>query len=256
MHLLHLQDDGELSLVKCSGNGIPRYAILSHIWGSDDDEVTFQDITSRSGKSKAGYRKIRFCGKQAKQDGLQHFWVDTCCIDKSSSAELSEAIISMFRWYKGAAKCYVYLSDVSINNFAVNSRCFQESRWFKRGWTLQELLAPTSIEFFSQELSRLGDKDSLMPHIVEVTGIPSAALRGSPLSQFSLKARASWLGERQTKREEDRAYCLLGILDVQMVPLYGEGQRMAFKRLLGELSKFASLLGHLCASTQLTSRLT
>jgi hypothetical protein len=237
MRLLQLQGAGSFSLVEFQGNNVPPYAILSHTWGTSNDEVTYQDLLNSTGKGKSGYRKLTFCGQRAAEDGLQHFWIDTCCINKDSSSELSEAIISMFRWYKGAAKCYVYLSDVSISNFAINTRSFQESRWFKRGWTLQELLAPTSVEFFSQEHSRLGDKNSLMPPIAEVTGIPLDALRGSSLSQFSIKARVSWLGERQTKREEDRAYCLLGILDVQMVPLYGEGQRMAFERLLGELSK-------------------
>lgn len=237
MRLLQIQGAGTFSLINFEGGPVPPYAILSHTWGADDEEVTFSDLALGTEETKAAYRKLAFCGAQAKNDGLQFFWIDTCCIDRSSSSELSEAIISMFRWYKGAAKCYVYLSDVSIANFATNGQTLQESRWFKRGWTLQELLAPTYIEFFSRELSRLGDKESLLPRIVEATGIPFEALRGNPLSQFSIKARISWLGERQTKREEDRAYCLLGLLDIQMVPLYGEGQRMAFRRLFGELSK-------------------
>src|ERR1700729_3419722 len=109
MHLLKLQDDGELSLAEFVGNDIPPYAILSHTWGEDHEEVTFKNIVEGTGKSKAGYAKIRFCGKQATKDGLQYFWVDTCCINKSSSAELSEAINSMFHWYQDAARCYVYL---------------------------------------------------------------------------------------------------------------------------------------------------
>src|SRR5436309_239132 len=116
MRLLKLNNTGEFSLTEFVGNNIPRYAILSHTWGADDEEVTFKDLGEGTAKSKAGYYKIRFCEEQAANDGLQYFWVDTCCIDKLSSAELSEAINSMFRWYRDAAKCYVYLSDVSIRD--------------------------------------------------------------------------------------------------------------------------------------------
>src|SRR5438045_3918289 len=152
MRLLRLEDDGEFSLAECVGRNIPQYGILSHTWRADHEEVTFKDIMKGTGKSKAGYSKIRFCGKQAAEDGLQHFWVDTCCIDKSSSAELTEAINSMFRWYKDASKCYVYLSDVSAGDGEQITweSAFQESRWFTRGWTLQELIAPPSVEFFSK----------------------------------------------------------------------------------------------------------
>ena len=115
MRLLQLQQDGDFSLVEHVGNNIPPYAILSHTWGSDNDEVTFRDLVEGTGKGKTGYRKLTFCGKQAAQDGLELFWVDTCCIDKSSSSELTEAINSMFRWYQDASRCYVYLSDVSVN---------------------------------------------------------------------------------------------------------------------------------------------
>ena len=113
MRLLKLGSRGELSLTKNLIKDIPLYAILSHTWGADDDEVTFNDLQNGSGKSKAGYAKIQFCGEQARKDGLQYFWVDTCCIDKPNHTELSEAINSMFRWYRDAVKCYVYLSDVS-----------------------------------------------------------------------------------------------------------------------------------------------
>jgi hypothetical protein len=113
MRLLELQSNGDVSLTKDLLSNIPPYAILSHTWGDDEDEVTFKDLTEGSGKTKHGYNKILFCAKQARNDGLQHIWIDTCCIDKSNNAELSEAIISMFRWYRNAAKCYVYLVDVS-----------------------------------------------------------------------------------------------------------------------------------------------
>jgi hypothetical protein len=115
MRLLELKSNGELTLTKNLINNIPSYAILSHTWGEDDEEVTFRDLAERSGESKAGYRKIQFCGEQAARDNLRYFWVDTCCIDKSNNTELSEAINSMFRWYRDATRCYVYLADVSTN---------------------------------------------------------------------------------------------------------------------------------------------
>ncbi|KAH8598497.1 heterokaryon incompatibility protein-domain-containing protein [Bisporella sp. PMI_857] len=113
MHLLELKDDGEFSLTGgIVDDNTPQYAILSHTWGNDEEEVTFEDLKKGRGKSKDGYEKIQFCGEQAARDGLRYFWVDTCCIDKSNNNELSEAINSMFRWYREATKCYVYLSDV------------------------------------------------------------------------------------------------------------------------------------------------
>jgi hypothetical protein len=124
MRLLQVEADGAFSLSEYLGRDIPRYAILSHRWGTDHEEVTFRDFVEGTGKSKAGYRKLTFCGKQAANDGLRFFWIDTCCIDKTSSAELSEAINSMFRWYQHAEKCYVYLSDVSTSDFARNEQSF------------------------------------------------------------------------------------------------------------------------------------
>ncbi|KAF2175507.1 HET-domain-containing protein [Zopfia rhizophila CBS 207.26] len=199
MRLLRLEGGGEFSLVEYVGRNIPQYAILSHTWGADHEEVTFRDLTKGIGKSKAGYRKLTFCTKRAAHNGLQFFWVDTCCIDKSSSAELSEAVNSMFQWYHRAYKCYVYLSDVSISCSGRSDLCsqqtwklaFQRSRWFTRGWTLQELLAPKSVEFFSIEGEQLGDKISLVQEIHDTTGISVQALQGSPLSQFSVDERMS-----------------------------------------------------------------
>lgn len=245
MRLLRLQDDGEFSLTEFAGNSIPRYAVLSHTWGSDDEEVSFKDLIDGTGKTKAGYHKIRFCSKQAANDGLQFFWMDTCCIDKSSSAELSEAINSMFNWYHNAAKCYAYLSDVSMNG-SVGTKplfpqtwkvAFQHSRWFTRGWTLQELIAPTYVEFFSVEGERLGDKDSMVQEIQEITGISSRALQGSPLSRFSVDERMSWAAIRKTRREEDAAYSLLGLFDIHMPLIYGEGRKKAFIRLQREIKE-------------------
>jgi hypothetical protein len=235
-------NDSEFSLGTFFGDNIPRYAILSHRWGAE--EVTLADLTDGTGKSKAGYRKIRFCGEQARRDSLQYFWVDTCCIDKSNSTELAEAINSMFRWYQDATKCYVYLSDVPRPPFDADDKSnepwestFRKSQWFTRGWTLQELIAPASVEFFSRDWEQLGNKTSLERHIHEITGIPVKALQGSPLSDFSVTERMLWAGRRQTTREEDMAYSLLGIFNVYMPLIYGEGRENAFKRLREEIDK-------------------
>jgi hypothetical protein len=239
MRLLEYNNDGEFSLTKDFVGKIPDYAILSHTWGADTEEVAYRDLIDGTGKKKVGYKKIRFCGQQARHDGLQYFWVDTCCIDKSNIAELSEAINSMFRWYCDAARCYVYLSDVSITGLPQNSDqpvlswepSFRASRWFTRGWTLQELLAPASVEFFTQEGVRLGDKRSLQQQIYEKTGIPILALQGAPLSQFGVDERFAWAETRRTTRLEDWAYCLLGIFGVFIPLIYGEGKGHAIRRL-------------------------
>ena len=237
MRLLEFDNDSEFSLTKDFVSGeIPEYAILSHTWGADTEEVTYRDVIDGTGKNKVGYEKIRFCGEQARRDGLYHFWVDTCCINKSSDRELSETINSMFRWYRKAAKCYVYLTDVSTNDYIDLSlqpweEAFRNSRWFSRGWTLQELIAPLSVEFFCSNGNRLGDKKSLEGQLYKITGIPVSALQGTPLSEFSFDERISWAQVRETKREEDKAYSLLGIFDISMPVIYGEGKENAFRRL-------------------------
>lgn len=236
MRLLHIEPGGELCLTDFIGDTTPEYGILSHTWGASSEEVTFADLVNKAGIDKTGYAKIKFCGQRAAADGLQYFWVDTCCIDKSSSAELTEAINSMFRWYQNSAKCYVYLSDVEDGPFLTPS--FAQSRWFSRGWTLQELIAPSSVEFFSKQGNRLGDRTSLETEITKITGINVLALRGDPLSNFSISERMSWAAKRATTREEDSAYCLLGIFDVYMPLIYGEGRR-AFTRLNREIRNAA-----------------
>jgi hypothetical protein len=251
MRLLQLKTNGEFSLTKDLINDIPPYAILSHTWGNDDEEVTFKDLSEGSGDTKAGYQKIQFCAEQAAGDSLQYFWVDTCCIDKSNNTELSEAINSMFRWYRDAAKCYVYLSDVSTPGFDAKDQssrslwesAFRGSRWFTRGWTLQELIAPPLVEFFSLEGMRLGDKKSLERQVQEITGIAARALQGTPLSEFSVAERMSWAENRETKREEDKAYSLLGIFDIHMPLIYGEGMRDAINRLREAIDKRSSPQG-------------
>ena len=241
MRLLKLDGADELSFVEFSRVDIPPYAILSHTWGSE--EVIFKDIANKTGKGKAGHDKIRFCGEQSARDGYQYFWVDTCCIDKSNNTELTESINSMFRWYQNAAKCYVLLADVSSPNSDADAQAnqstwevsFRRSKWFTRGWTLQELIAPTSVEFFSLQHKRLGDKKSLEKQIHEITGIPTQALRGNPFSSFKVDERMEWAIKRQTTKEEDEAYCLLGICEVSMPLVYGEGKVRALYRLRKEV---------------------
>ena len=234
MRLLKLGSDGSFSLVEFTGDVVPPYAILSHTWGADAEEVTFHDVAVGLGQHKSGYRKLVFCGKQALQDGLLYFWVDTCCIDKSSSAELTESINSMFRWYEEATHCYVYLSDILATSLQ-HQQQIEHSTWFKRGWTLQELLAPKSVLFYSAEGTLLGSRTSLLQEIQAATGICSSALQGEPLHQFSVETRLSCAEGRVTKRAEDAAYCLLGIFDVNLPLIYGEGRRKAFIRLHKEI---------------------
>lgn len=237
MRLLYFDELGILCLAEFFGSDLPLYAILSHTWGADSDEVTYKDVIEGTGTTKFGYDKIKFCGEQARRDGLRYFWVDTCTIDKSSSAELTEAINSMFRWYQRSAKCYALLSDVSTENFHDQDLQFRKSRWFTRGWTLQEMVAAPSVEFFNAQHIRLGDKMSLRDVVHEITGVPFEVFQGRALSQYSVDERLSWVSHRSTKREEDKAYSLLGIFNVHMPLIYGEGEESAFKRLHEEIHK-------------------
>ncbi|KIM94106.1 hypothetical protein OIDMADRAFT_68455, partial [Oidiodendron maius Zn] len=235
MRLLERKSDGELGLTKDFVKHIPAYAILSHSWGDDDQEVSFDEMKRGSGKSKEGYQKIRFCGDQAARDGLRYFWVDTCCINKSDPVELQKSINSMFRWYQNAMKCYVYLSDVRIpSHNPYFESVFLKARWFTRGWTLQELLAPSSVEFFSANYKRLGDKYSLERMIHKRAEIPVEALRKYDPTKFSVDECISWVVKRETKHEEDIAYSLLGLCGVFLPLIYGEGKENAFRRLREE----------------------
>jgi hypothetical protein len=190
MRLLKRNNDGVVAFTDDFIEHIPRYAILSHTWGAE--EVTLGEMMAGTGKSKAGYDKIQFCGEQTRRDGSEYFWVDTCCIDKLNNTELTEAINSTYRWYRNAAKCYVYLRDVSTNKSTTSNQfeftwepTFRGSRWFTRDWTLQELLAPSSAEFFSQEGDQLGDKRTLEKHIHDITGIAIGAFQGNLRRQSS-----------------------------------------------------------------------
>jgi len=251
MRLLKCLKNGGVKLTEYPLEHIPAYAILSHTWGTKDQEVTLSDFQQGRWRQKSGFQKIEFCRKQAAADMLDHFWVDTCCIDKSSSAELQEAITSMFLWYRKATKCYVYLSDVVASHdeqgetppLATWKPSFRKSRWFTRGWTLQELLAPTCVEFFSHEGRKLGDRLSLGKILSEITNIAIEALKGADLSSFSIEHRLSWAENGETTRAEDKAYSLFGIFDVSMFVNYGEGGDKAMERLLREIGRPLGSLG-------------
>ncbi|KAI0413934.1 HET-domain-containing protein [Xylaria grammica] len=251
---------------------VPRYAILSHTWG--DEEVSLEDMRSgaAAASERKGHEKITATCRIAQEQALDYAWIDTCCIDKSSSAELSEAINSMFAWYRDAAVCYVWLSDytqdpafVLTDEAVLASFEYRESiteqdrefndpppltskeldmrnhigrlkkcRWFSRGWTLQELIAPKHVEFYDRDWKYFGSKMQLAHILSWATGIDSGVLKGDSLDEVLVGRRMSWAANRQTRRVEDMAYCLLGIFDINMPLLYGEGEK-AFTRLQEEI---------------------
>ena len=216
---------------------VPPYVILSHRWG--DDEVTFQDFRKGRKQYSQGYAKIMQCCALAQSRNYQWVWIDTCCIDKKSSAELSEAINSMYRWYKGAEECYAHLSDVVWNTYDDGSskRSFQQSLWFTRGWTLQELLAPSSLLFLDGQWACFGTKRTLSAELSAATGIEQKYLdERSRMISACTATKMSWVSRRVTSRTEDLAYCMLGLFDVNMPLLYGEGEK-AFVRLQLEIIK-------------------
>lgn len=232
---------------------IDEYIILSHRWARQ--EVTMKEFVQNAKSAWTGHQKIlKFC-RVAFQDKCTWAWVDTICIDKRSSAELSEAINSMYAWYSKAKVCYAYLSDVNIR--AANGNpdkllvSVLRSQWFDRGWTLQELLAPQQVIFFADDWSVIGQKrgeatypgtlilrtEDLQHGISRKTGIPIEALQDPrSIRRFSAAQRMSWAAYRKTTRVEDRAYCMLGLFGVNMSLLYGEGER-AFRRLQLEIIK-------------------
>ncbi|KAI1127615.1 heterokaryon incompatibility protein-domain-containing protein [Nemania abortiva] len=217
---------------------IPPYAILSHTWGSDHEEISFHDLQEGKRKTGRGQYKFDKCCSQAAYDGLSYTWIDTCCIDKASSTELSEAINSMFKWYKTATVCYAYLYDVKVGeDLNKPGSRFSESCWFQRGWTLQELIAPRIVQFYDSDWNELGSKRGLATVLHSITRIPRIFLLGTDrLSNASVAQRMSWAAGRVTKRKEDLAYCLLGIFGITMPMIYGEGER-AFRRLQEEITK-------------------
>jgi len=235
MYLLATTSD-PLQLMRFHGR-VPEYIILSHTWGEEEEEVSFQELQNGTGKCKAGYQKIKNCCEQAARDGFRFAWIDTCCIDKTSSAELSEAINSMYQWYKDSRICYAYLEDVDgVQDGAQFSPMLGMAKWFTRGWTLQELIAPSVVEFYSKDWTEIGTKLSLAEIISSITGIPPTALQDDDVSRFNFAEKMSWASRRSTTREEDKAYCLMGLFNINMPLLYGEGSR-AFIRLQEEILK-------------------
>lgn len=263
-------------LVEFVGEGTPKYAILSHTW--EGKEVSFRDIQDQDALTylnadeppTPAWAKIKNACRQARKDSFEFIWIDTCCIDKSSSAELQEAINSMFAWYRKSAICYAFLSDIHERprpNTVQIAGAFHfdisYSRWFTRGWTLQELLAPDFLYFFDASWEALGSRNLWATSISQKTAIPAKCLTGPEYGEFNIyqdknaslrrvqksresiedklqhitvAARMSWAANRQTTRVEDEAYCLLGLFDINMPMLYGEGNK-AFMRLQQEIMK-------------------
>lgn len=246
MRLFHLQNEAFQLKQFSSPATRPAYAILSHRW-RDGEEILFEDIKHlhSSGNNKSGVQKIRNCEALVRREhGVNAFWIDTCCINKDSSAELQEAINSMYRWYRDAEVCYAYLDDVDahLNSFDSNVASELESRiraseWFTRSWTLQELIAPRKVVFYDRNWQFLGTRDDL-PHLFSsITGVPIPLLRGETVpSDYSIAQRMSWAAHRRASRVEDESYSMIGLFNVSMSMLYGE-DTLAFYRLQEEIIK-------------------
>lgn len=215
---------------------VPDYVILSHRWSIE--EVTFADISKApisdvesQTRIKAGFAKIQGACNRALKDGYEWIWIDTCCIDKSSSAELQEAINSMWRYYAESNICYVYMADVPDLE-AGWGKMFSQSDWFTRGWTLQELIAPICVEFYAENWEPIGTKLERHQQITEITSIdPNVLVHKEAVDLFSNAEKLSWVAHRKVTKEEDEAYSLLGLFDINMPLLYGEGREKAFVRL-------------------------
>ncbi|KAK0710695.1 heterokaryon incompatibility protein-domain-containing protein, partial [Lasiosphaeris hirsuta] len=229
---MRLINTATLEFTEFIGSQLPAYGILSHTW--EAGEATFEDAQAgllRSGTSQ-GFHKVRKACELARDDGLDYCWADTCCIDKSSSSELTEAINSMFQWYASADVCFAFLSDLAPDDgIGALAGC----RWFTRGWTLQELIAPRELRFYDRDWVLRGTKGDHAAIVSEITLVGESILLGhKALNSMPVGRRMSWAAGRQTTRPEDKAYCLLGIFDVNMPLIYGEGQR-AFTRLQDEI---------------------
>ncbi|KAK4183664.1 vegetative incompatibility protein HET-E-1 [Podospora australis] len=236
---------------------LPPYAILSHTW--EDEEVSFQELMNPIAcMHKKGYEKIVKACEQARRDGFKYAWVDTCCVNKEASAELEETINSMFHWYEEAAVCYVFLpwpwgltfthadlvpdANGDIDLVSALPKC----RWFVRGWTLQELIAPKDVRFYDSNWEYRGNKSDLAGLVESITNIPETVLRKEvDLSTFSAACKMSWASQRTTTRTEDEAYCLVGIFGVEMSFKYGE-RKKAFTRLQNTILVTSGDLSILC----------
>lgn len=226
-------NSGSFNIEDFTDYNTPPYAILSHTW--EQEEVTLQDMQGNGAKNKKGFDKIRESCALALASGFNYVWIDTCCIDKASSAELSEAINSMYRWYEEAEICYAYLSDVPSKGE------LKESRWFTRGWTLQELIAPTNLTFLDEGWKELGSKKDLdfQRILSECTRVPTGILSGEDdLDIFSVAQKMSWAAKRETTRVEDRAYSLMGLFGVNIPLIYGE-RETSFIRLQEEIMRIS-----------------
>ena len=239
--------DRRAKVLEFGDDEVTEYAILSHRWTGEEVEyneivkLAKMDEEERSEiRQRDGYRKILQSCEQAKKDGYKWLWIDTCCIDKRSSAELSEAINSMYRWYENSRICYAYLHDVSGSSFpTVHASRYHKSKgwpeWFSRGWTLQEMIAPRDVRFFNRDWHPIGDKRALAPTLQTITRVPQDILKeGLSSNRPCIAQIMSWAANRTTTRVEDKAYSLMGLLDVNMPMLYGEGKK-AFHRLQLEI---------------------
>ena len=271
---MRLLNANSLSLESFNDTKLPLYAVASHRWAATDEEVSLQDVQNGNGSEKAGYRKIEgFCAflrernyeikngspqrnrvdylrsSQGYMHVVEWLWIDTCCIDQTSSTEVQEAITSMWRWYRQAYVCLAYLNDVRIR------ADFPNSVWFTRGWTLQELLAPRTVIFLNSEWDMFGHKcphtqcplqpcgspqlnaEVLNPELEQITRVPRTILKSSlALSSCPVAERVKWMRNRTTKKIEDLAYSLLGICEIFMPLMYGEGEN-AWIRLEDEVSR-------------------
>lgn len=214
------------------------YAILSHTWNSvASAEALYSDIKSNGlagCPDKPGKRKVEGCCKRAKAEGFKYVWTDSCCIDKSNAVELGEAINSMYRWYRESVVCYAYMEDVpNEDNVLDPGAAFSQSRWFTRGWTLQEMLAPPELHFYDASWDKIAAKQDIIHELETITGVPRQSLLGFDPSttEATVAQRMSWAARRTTTRDEDRSYSLLGLFDVNLPMIYGEGGRNAFVRL-------------------------
>lgn len=216
------------------------YAILSHRWGPD--EILFSQIGHFANELRqTKYRhalpqldKIHGACLTARNQGLHWMWIDNCCINKSDNSELSESINSMFKWYSEAVICLTYLSDVRKTSGSPVFQSYETgetSKWFSRGWTLQELLAPSKLLFYDADWDYLGSKMDLAGSIEDVTGIATHYLTGEKDFRIAcIAAKMSWAARRETTKEEDMAYSLFGIFNLHLPVQYGEG-KAAFLRL-------------------------
>ena len=245
-------------ILDCRNYESTKYAILSHRWiekeSGETAEVGYEEMVELANmdtgkqdkiRERDGYQKILRSCKQAERDGFEWLWVDTCCIDKRSSAELSEAINSMYHWYENSARCYAYLHDVP-DSFPTK-RSFWRYRyyngwpeWFSRGWTLQELIAPDDVRFFNKDWRPIGDKRKHSTTLQDITRVPQNILiNGFSLTRPCVAQIMSWAADRKTSRVEDKAYSLMGLLGVNMPMLYGEG-KVAFQRLQLEIIRMSN----------------